>query len=275
MGWSMEITARLPVFFKRSASLLLFLLIANGLFAESKKDTLVYKARRNTVRLAKAQLYELQGGNSMLFYRPRPFEFAKNVPSDIYLLGKAAFSKKNLPKLGLILAGSALLVAVDQPITDAAIQFGRYINLDPARKSKTLVEFNIGNFHVNALEIPDNVNSTIYYLGEGWASILIAGGFYSYGLGNQRLSRSSDHITNRGKYFCTWELPPSFSNALPDAKVHFRAMADPNPVPGGDWHPFPAPVAIPEKCFKLRRISLGTFGYRHGDSHHPCFKLSR
>ena len=241
MGWSMEITARLPVFFKRSASLLLFLLIANGLFAESKKDTLVYKARRNTVRLAKAQLYELQGGNSMLFYRPRPFEFAKNVPSDIYLLGKAAFSKKNLPKLGLILAGSALLVAVDQPITDVSKQFGRYINLDPARKSKTLIEFNIGNFHVNALEIPDNMNSTIYYLGEGWASILIAGGFYSYGLATndyralQTTSQIAESIFALG-------LTTQFLKRITGRQSPFRAMADPNPVPGGDWHPFPAPA---------------------------------
>ena len=123
-----------------------------GLKAESKSDTLINKAWRDTFRIQKAQVFDTKSEGAMLYFRPKPFKFAKNVPSDIYMMGKTAFSKKNLPKLGVILAASALLVTVDQPITDAAKQFGRYINLDPARKSKTIIEFNLGNFHVNAME---------------------------------------------------------------------------------------------------------------------------
>jgi hypothetical protein len=218
-------------------SIFIFLLVTK-VKAESKKDTLINVAWRDTVRIRKAQIFETDAA-TMLYTRPKPFQFAKNVPSDIYLLGKTAFSKKNLPKLGAILAGSALLALVDQPVTDAAKQFGRYINLDPARESKTLIEFNIGGFHVNAMEIPDNTNSAIYYLGEGWASMLVAGGLYSYGLAAndyralQTTSQIAESIFALG-------LTTQFLKRITGRQSPFRAM-DENGVRGGDWHPFPNP----------------------------------
>jgi len=214
-------------------------LIATKVKAESKKDTLVNVAWRDTLKVRKAQIFDTEE-STMLYYRPKPFQFAKNVPSDIYRLGKTAFSKKNLPKLGAILAGSALLVLVDQPVTDAAQQFGRYINLNPFRASKTLIEFNIGGFHVNAMEIPDNANSAIYYLGEGWASMLVAGGLYSYGLAAndyralQTTSQIAESIFALG-------LTTQFLKRITGRQSPFRAMDNPNGVPGGDWHPFPNP----------------------------------
>jgi hypothetical protein len=219
-------------------SIFIFLL-ATKVKAESKKDTLVNVAWRDTFKVRKAQIFEAEAAD-MMYYRPKPFQFAKNVPSDIYQLGKAAFSKKNLPKLGVILAGSALLVLVDQPVTDAAMQFGRYINLDPTRASKTLIEFNIGGFHVNAMEIPDNTNSAIYYLGEGWASMLVAGGLYSYGLAAndyralQTTSQIAEGIFALG-------LTTQFLKRITGRQSPFRAMESANPVPAGDWHPFPNP----------------------------------
>ena len=220
----------------------LFLIFIFSVFtvnAESKRDTLIQKAWRDTFKIRKAQVFETKDAE-MIYCRPKPFQFARNVPSDIYQMGKTAFSKKNLPKLGAILAASALLVTVDQPITDAAKQLGRYINLNPARESKTLIAFKIGSFKVNAMEIPDNLNSSIYYLGEGWASILIAGGFYSYGLAAndyralQTTSQIAESIFALG-------LTTQFLKRITGRQSPFRAMESPNPVPGGDWHPFPNP----------------------------------
>ncbi len=207
--------------------------------AESKKDTLINVAWRDTFKLRKAQIFETDE-SSMLYFRPKPFQFASNVPSDIYMMGKTAFSKKNLPKLGAILAGSALLILVDQPITDAAKQFGRYINLNPTRASKTLIEFNIGGFHVNAMEIPDNANSAIYYLGEGWASMVVAGGLYSYGLvaNDYRALQTTSQIAEG---IFALGLTTQFLKRITGRQSPFRAMESADPVPAGDWHPFPKP----------------------------------
>lgn len=219
-------------------SIFIFFLAAR-VKAESKKDTLVNVAWHDTSKIRKAQIFNTEEAE-MLYFRPKPFQFALNVPSDIYTMGKTAFSKKNLPKLGIILAGSALLVLVDQPITDAAKQFGRYINLNPARASKTLIEFNIGGFHVNAMEIPDNANSAIYYLGEGWASMFVAGGLYSYGLvaNDYRALQTTSQIAEG---IFALGLTTQFLKRITGRQSPFRAMESENPVPAGDWHPFPKP----------------------------------
>ena len=206
---------------------------------ESKQDTLINTSWRDTFKIRKAQVFGIHEAD-LLYLRPKPFQFVKNVPSDIYQMGKSAFSKKNLTKLGIILAGSALLVAVDQPVTDASQQFGRFIHLNPERKSKTVIQFDIGNFHVNAMEVPDNLNSTFYYLGEGWGSMLIAGGLYSYGLmaNDYRALQTTSQIAES---IFALGLTTQFLKRITGRQSPFRAMESADPVPGGDWHPFPAP----------------------------------
>ncbi|MFY9153163.1 MAG: phosphatase PAP2 family protein [Prolixibacteraceae bacterium] len=235
----MELKETVFRIFRSSIFVFLIVLCSNQLNAEEKRDTLITRIKRDTVRIEKAQVYDLKPDQTRLYFRPKPFQFAKNVPTDIFQMGKTAFSKKNLPKLGLILAGTALLLTVDQPISDAAQQFGRYINLDPARKSKTLIEFDLGNFHVNAMEIPDNLNSTFYYLGEGWGSMLFAGGFYSYGLitNDYRARQTASQITES---IFALGFTTQFLKRITGRQSPFRANI-PGGVPGGAWHPFPAP----------------------------------
>jgi membrane-associated phospholipid phosphatase len=222
-------------------SVLFLLILFSGVKAnaESKRDTLINKAWRDTFKVRKAQIFSTVDADR-IYLHPKPFQFVKNVPSDIYLMGKTAFSKKNLPKLGIILAGSALLVAVDQPVTDASRQFGRYIHLSPDRRSKTVIQFDIGSFHVNAMEVPDNLNSTFYYFGEGWGSMLIAGGLYSYGLmaNDYRALQTTSQIAES---IFALGITTQFLKRITGRQSPFRAMESPNPVPGGDWHPFPAP----------------------------------
>jgi hypothetical protein len=233
---------RTATFTKHFLKLILIFLLLSGfkVNAEMKRDTLVFKAHRDTLRLVKAQINLQNDGTERLYFRPKPFQFARNVPSDIWMMGKTAFSKRNLPRLGAILAASALLTTIDQPVTDAAMQFGRYIHLEPDRKSRTVIEFNIGSFHVNAMELPDNTNSAIYYLGEGWASMSIAGGFYSYGLvaRDYRAIQTASQITES---IFALGFTTQFLKRITGRQSPFRAMESPNGVPGGDWHPFPNP----------------------------------
>ena len=229
-------------------TLLVALLLIVPIFqskAEFKRDTLIHQAWRDTFKIRKAQIFET-GGDQWAFTRPKPFQFIKYIPSDIYQMGKTAFSKKGLPKLGLILAGSGLLMIVDQPVTDASQQFGRYIHLDGERKSKTVVQFNIGGFHVNALELPENLNSTFYYIGEGWGSILVASGLYSYGLaaGDYRALQTTSQIAES---IFALGVTTQFLKRITGRQSPFRAMEMENPVPGGDWHPFPNPGKYQKK----------------------------
>lgn len=233
-----QLTARLVKIF---ALLLILLFSANNLTAESKTDTLVNKAWRDAFRIVKAQKIEIDSINSMLFYRPKRFEFTKNVSLDLYQLGKTSFSKKNLPKLAAIFGGTAILVAFDQPILEAGQQFGRYINLDPTRKSKTVIEANFGSFEVDVLDLPQNLNSAIYFLGEGWPSILIATGFYGYGLAANDY-RALQTTSQMAEMFFTLAVTTQFLKRITGRESPFRAMSDGSGKPGGSWHLFPAPL---------------------------------
>jgi len=242
MGLKMKKLVLIPQ--TRYLFLFFFFVISIHLKAETKRDTLVNVAIRDTFKLRKAQVVETET-TSMVYYRPKPFQFLKYVPADIAGLGKAAVSKKNLPTMGAIAAGTLALILVDQPITDAAQQFGRYIHLDPARKSRTLLQFNIGNFNVKAMEAPDNLSSSIYYLGEGWASMLIAGGFYTYGLAakDYRAIQTTSQIT---EMIFALGITTQFLKRISGRQSPFRAMEDTNPTPGGKWHPLTSPAKYQE-----------------------------
>lgn len=222
-----------------SILLLLFVAVSFNLHAETRKDTIVSVAVRDTFKLRKAQVFETEAA-TMLYFRPKPFQFLKYVPSDIAGLGKAAVAKKNLPMMGAIAASTVAFILVDQKVTDAAQQFGRYINLDPTRTTKTLVNVDLGSFDIDLLEIPQNLNSVFYFFGEGWPSIVIAGGFYSYGLAanDYRALQTTSQLT---EMFFTLGITTQFLKRITGRQSPFRVDTDPNPVPGGKWHLFTAP----------------------------------
>jgi len=195
-------------------------------------DTLVYKSGRDTLRLTKAQVYDLNDSESLIIYKPRPFEFVTNVPSDLAKFGKAVVAKKNLPKLGMLIGATAVLVAFDQPLLDAAQQFGRYIHLDPERKFKRAISFKIGNFAVPLLDLPQNLNSAFYFIGEGWPSILVAGSFYSYGLftNDYRARQTSSQLA---EMFFTLAVTTQVLKRMTGRQSPFNST-----TPGGKWRPF-------------------------------------
>jgi len=204
--------------------------------ADEKKDTLVYRPYRDTVKLVKAQVYNHNDSTSLLFYKPIPLQFVKNVPSDLVSFGRVCTRKKNLPKLGLLLGGTALLVAFDQPILDATQQFGRYLNIDPERKSKNVLAFKMGGFRVPLLDIPQNLNSSIYFIGEGWPSVAIACGFYGYGAiaKDYRALQTSSQLA---EMFITLAVTTQFIKRITGRESPFQAT-----VKGGKWTPFPNPA---------------------------------
>jgi hypothetical protein len=229
-------------------SLLISFIFAPGfikLHAETKKDTLINRSWRDTFRIEKAQIVHFDSGKSIMFYQPKPFRFVKNVPSDLYLLGKTAFAKKNLPKLGAILAGTALLVAVDQPVLDAAQQFGRYIHLDATnadRNNTKEIKINVGKTTIPLMELPRTVNGAFYFIGEGWPSILMATGFYSYGLAANDF-RARQTSSELAEMFFTLGITTQFIKRITGRESPFRAMDDEGSGnPGGAWHPFPPPL---------------------------------
>jgi len=214
-------------------------------------DTLVYKPYKDTLRLTKAQVFNHQSSESLLIYKPRPFEFVTNVPSDLAMFGKTVVAKKNLPKIGMLIGATAILVALDQPLLDAAQQFGRYIHLDAERKFTRAISFNIGNFAVPVLDVPQNLNSAFYFIGEGWPSILVAGSFYGYGIftNDYRARQTSSQLA---EMFFTLAITTQVLKRITGRQSPFNST-----TPGGEWHPFTKPSVYQEDVSNYDAFTSG------------------
>jgi len=231
--------------------LILLFGIQTNLKAEFKEDTIVYKPYRDTVKLVKAQVYDIDSSKSLLFYKPVRFQFIRNVPSDLYQFGKTATRKKNLPTIGLIAGSTAALVVFDQQILDATQQFGRYLNIDPERKSKTVLRVKLGGFNVPVLDIPQNFNSTLYFIGEGWPSVMIAGGLYSYG-SIKKDYRALQTSAQLAEMFVTLAITTQLLKRISGRESPFQATKD-----GGRWRPFTNPAVYQKKVSKYDAFPSG------------------
>jgi len=203
--------------------------------ASEKRDTLVYKSKRDTSVLVKAQVVDIDSSKSLLFYKTRPFGFVGYVPRNLADFCKVTTRKNNLTKVGLLLGGTAVLIALDQKITDASQQFGRYIHLDADKNFAHAISLKIGGFHLPVLDVPRNLNSSFYFLGEGWPSILIAGGFYSYG-SFAKDYRALQTSSEMAEMFITLGITVQFIK-----RITGRESPDVATAPGGVWRPFPNP----------------------------------
>jgi hypothetical protein len=215
--------------------LVLLLSFPLALMADGRRDTTLVLSGKKGDKIVKAQIYDVDANNRMVFYKPRRFEFVTNVPSDFGALYKTTVKKSNLATLGLILGGTAVLVAFDQPITDAVHNFGNYIGLDPARKFKR-VSLNIGKVSIPVIDLPQNINSALYFIGEGWPSILVAGSFLGYGLTTNDY-RARQTASQLFEMFFTLAITVQTIKRITGRESPFQSTQ-----PGGVWHPFTNPA---------------------------------
>ncbi len=133
------------------------------------------------------------------------------------------------------MGSTAVLVAFDQPLIDAAQQFGRYIHLDADRNFNRAISFNIGSFEVPVLDLPQNLNSAFYFIGEGWPSVLVAGGFFGYGAitNDYRAKQTSSQLA---EMFFTLAITTQALKRISGRQSPMKAT-----VAGGEWHPFTKP----------------------------------
>jgi hypothetical protein len=134
----------------------------------------------DTVKNQKVQVYSFPDVE-LIYAKPKPFQFITRQPKTFVCAAKASFQKKSIPALVSIAAATGLLIFVDQKITNGVQNFYKDIHLSTYRNYKTIIGFNLGGFHVNAYEAPQNFNTLLYTLGEGSSSVFLAGGLGLYG----------------------------------------------------------------------------------------------
>ena len=194
---------------------------------------------RNYTRDANGRIstYTVAPGVTWHYAKPRPFRWALHIPRDLGQFPAYAFRRENTETLmGLTVSSVALWVA-DQAILDWSQSFGRFIGLTPTSTQKTLVyiPFRLGSANLPLeFNVPDNLNSTFYYLGDGWTHLTVASSFWIYG-GLKKDNRALQTSSQLGEAIFSTGLVVQGLKRLTGRQSPYVATKD-----RGEWHLFPS-----------------------------------
>jgi len=143
--------------------------------------------------IAEEKSLDLQRRGEYLYGRPGPFDFARHIPSNQVLFFKNAFRKENTVPILLVAGSTALLIWKDQALVDEAKRFGRRNGISQNSDQSSRHGFKVGSQKLE-IGLPSNWGEAMYFIGDGWAHLSVAGGFLATGLiakDNRALQTSS------------------------------------------------------------------------------------
>ncbi len=215
-------------FYAALMSAVFFLLASSPLSAQ---DTIATDSIHS-----KEQVYSVSPGVDFIYKRPKVFHFITGIPKDVVTVSKTSFRKENVPMIAMIFAETALMIPCDQGLIDGAKSMGRTLNIAPTAHQKTIVEFSVVTKEKTfrfPIGFPDDVNSSMYFLGDGITHTTIALGFFGYGAitKNYRALQTGSQVAES----------MLASGIVVQILKHLTGRQSPfaSSAPGGLWRPFP------------------------------------
>ena len=151
------------------------ILIASTLIAQTENlNSNQYLFTPNDIQ----NLYRISDNEFFLYEKPTPYRFLVNAPFDIYDYTKETFRPSNWKNLLGLTVLTTMLVVVDQDIIDVAQQQGRNIGIDGTNHVKTVISFN----NEPVMQLPTDLSSGLYFIGDGWTHVTITTSFFAYGM---------------------------------------------------------------------------------------------
>jgi membrane-associated phospholipid phosphatase len=212
---------------------LIIIVSATNLRAQVKYDSLRYP--RDTLHPVKVMCYPYKE-KVVVYEKPGHFGFLTGLPQTFSHAAKETFSKKSWPALSAIAGSTLLLLAADQKITDGVNQFSRYINLSADRDYKSIIRSNVGSTPVNVYDFPQNLNSVLYSMGEGSATLAIAGGLFIYGKAKNDF-RALQTTSQLMQSLLAVGISTQILKRMSGRESPFVAT-----IPGGRWRPLTNPA---------------------------------
>ena len=181
--------------------------------------------------------YTVAPGETWHYDKPKPFSWAYHIPRDLGQFPGYAFRRENSSTLISLAAASVALWTADQAIIDWSQDFGKFISLEAASTQKSLVHipFHVGSANLPLeFNVPDNLNSTFYYLGDGWTHLTVASSFWIYG-GIKKDNRALRTSSELGEAIFSTGLVVQGLKRLTGRQSPFTSSKD-----RGEWHLFPS-----------------------------------
>jgi len=199
--------------------------------AQNRLDTLVYNS--DSTKTTKMIAYPQEDGTILLYRKPKPFSFITQIPRTFGGMAKESFTKKSLKTWGLITGSTLLMVAFDQDIAKGVQHLAQDVHVSSDTPYKTLVGFKMGSKDVPVYQLPQNINTAFYSVGEGFTSIAISGGFFIYG----KIKRDYRALQTASQILQVQLAVGLLTQTI--KRMTGRESPFVSTAPGGVWKPFP------------------------------------
>ena len=146
--------------------------IIQGKFADKQADSL---------RTVGQQSFFPGGDKELIYEKPGRFGFITHIPDDALAIIGAPFKKKNLIPIFITAGTTALLVLADKKVSGDVRQFSDRIGLHREERYTELWNINAGKTKISLLKAPQNINTALYQMGQGFPGLLIGVGIFGYG----------------------------------------------------------------------------------------------
>ena len=202
-----------------------FIILMFSAFNLMAQDTAIVKVEN--IATGRTYIYKK---DTLYFGKPNILRNIRYVPSNMWQIAKSPFQKKNWIGLSIVAATTTILVLKDQDIIKWVRKSSDGINLNPETNYKIVLK--VGDTKI--LKIPQNVNTTLYQLGEGGTSMMLAGGLWIYGKISKDW-RAINTANDLAETFVTMGLTTQIIKRVTGRESPFMAT-----VNGGRWTAFPA-----------------------------------
>lgn len=183
---------------------------------------------------AKEKEYSVDCGKIFIYQKPKLFSFLTKLPKDAAGIATATFKRKSIKPLLLIAGTTALLMLNDEYISKRVSSFSNTIHLRPEEGYKDIFSIKAGNTSISLLKAPQNINTALYQFGQGFPSLLIAGGLFIYGKihNNYRAISTASQLT---EVFISMGVGTQLLK-----RITGRQSPSETTDLDGHWHPFPS-----------------------------------
>lgn len=220
--------------FKKISLFMPFAILQLLLNAQSveKSDTVVVRSK--VTRVGNEMNYNIGNGRFLVYSKPRNFDFVRSLPRDAGAIAAVPFRKESIKPLAVIAGSTALLILADQNITDGFRKFARNIHLDASEKNKNVLNFKLGSKDVSLMRLPANLNTAVYQIGQGFPSLMIGAGLYTYG----KIKNDYRALSTASQLAEAFILMGVSTQLV--KRITGRQDPSESVTPGGKWHFFPS-----------------------------------
>lgn len=163
------------------------------------------------------------------YKRPNTWAFITNISDDFRHIGKTAFKSTETNSWITTGVSTLLLIHYDQSIYTHISKFGRNIGIGNRDNTKTYIDIK----GVSVFRGPNDIGSTLYFIGDGWSHILTSLSFYSAGLINDDY-RAFQTASQIAQGMITVGFTTQLLKHITGRETPYKAS-----IPRGKWRLFP------------------------------------